>query len=148
MYALTSDVEFVRRTDRLHPPELAALSTDLRGWLTTAAVPETVHPGVLAAIEEAVRNAARHAYRHRPGPIAVHATVQQRYRRLTVLVHDRGRWRPPPAGPAGPGGGGLARIEQLATATAVHPSATGTTVSMLWQLPPWAGSAGAGEAAA
>lgn len=133
MYS-TTGIEFVRRTVPNEASSLLNLRDEFSEWLISTEVPDPMRAAVLSATKEAVSNAVRHAYRDGAGHIGIHATLQRHYRRLTVLVRDYGRWRVPEFHSAGAAGRGLPLIGRMTTASAVRPTATGTTVSMAWDM--------------
>ncbi|MCK0090497.1 ATP-binding protein [Rhodococcus sp. F64268] len=137
MHSIATGVEFVRRLDHAQSSEMAIVRHEFGRWLDFVIGADSMCAAVLSATGEAVVNAFEHAYLDQAGPIEVHATMQRAYQRLTVLVRDHGRWRIPPAH-LDAHGHGLALIDKLTADNAVHKSATGTTMSMLWHLEPQA----------
>jgi len=92
---------------------------------------ETVEDLVLAT-HEALANVADHAYPDGDGEAWVEALCQPPGM-LTVVVRDRGRWRPPPEDP-GRRGHGMAIIRGLAERVVIRRGDLGTTVEMRWML--------------
>jgi anti-sigma regulatory factor (Ser/Thr protein kinase) len=74
----------------------------LRHWLTALSWPAGQLEDIVLAISEAVSNAVEHAYLfdHRtPAVVDIVGEVEaapEGHRRVTVIVRDHGRWRPPP----------------------------------------------------
>lgn len=129
-------VEFLRRLDRADAAALTTLRAELRRWLTFLPISATARTDVLLAVYETAANAAEHAYPAAPGPLRLHATYDRVRHRLTVLVRDHGRWRIPTDSPDSSRGHGLVLVDAISTGSAVHIDATGTTVTMQWNLPP------------
>jgi serine/threonine-protein kinase RsbW len=73
----------------------------VRHWLTVACWPPGQQEDIVLAVSEAVSNAIEHAYREDQFPEVVDVSgeveaVPGGQRRVTVIVRDHGRWRPPP----------------------------------------------------
>jgi serine/threonine-protein kinase RsbW len=73
----------------------------VRHWLTASCWPPGQHEDIVLAVSEAVSNAIEHAYRDDQFPKVVDVSgeveaVPGGQRRVTVIVRDHGRWRPPP----------------------------------------------------
>jgi anti-sigma regulatory factor (Ser/Thr protein kinase) len=73
------------------PASLAPLRTSLRAWLDEAGVDESTGRDVVLACNEAVANAALHAYEPDGGAVHVHAEIDDGA--VVVRVRDEGRWR-------------------------------------------------------
>ncbi len=127
-----SVAEFRQRLDRADAAALTELRAELRRWLTALPLSTAMRADVLLAVYEAAANAAEHAYPTTAGPLRVHATYHRG--RLTVLVRDHGRWRIPTGTPDSSRGNGLVLVGAVSTDSAVHVDATGTTVTMQWDL--------------
>ena len=72
----------------------------VRHWLTVSCWPSSQQEDIVLAVSEAVSNTIEHAYRDSQFPEVVQVSgdveaVRGR-RRVTVIVRDYGRWRPPP----------------------------------------------------
>lgn len=128
-----SVVEFLRQLDRADAAALTVLRADLCRWLTSVPVSAAMRADVLLAVYETAANAAEHAY-PTSGPLRLHSTYDHDRRRLTVLVRDHGRWRIPTDTPDSSRGNGLVLVGAVSTDSAVHVDATGTTVTMQWDL--------------
>lgn len=73
----------------------------LRHWLTASFWPAGQLEDIVLAVSEAVSNAVEHAYLDHQGPevVEINGEVEVApggHRRVTVVVRDHGRWRPPP----------------------------------------------------
>ncbi len=74
----------------------------LRRWLTASSWPAGQLEDLVLAISEAVSNAVEHAYlcdHPYPAMVDIDGEVEAApagRRRVTVIVRDHGRWRPPP----------------------------------------------------
>ena len=73
--------------------------TQVRRWLAALAWPASQLDIILLAVNEAVSNAAEHAYRDRaPGMIELSGQVEitpSGQRGVALTVRDHGHWRPP-----------------------------------------------------
>ncbi|WP_053227300.1 SpoIIE family protein phosphatase [Solirubrobacter soli] len=115
---------FLARAD-----QLAVVRQAMRTWLAGAAVDPGDAELVVLAAGELCANSVEHAY----APDVTDAAVEVALARepggvLTLVVRDRGRWRPPPADP-GFRGRGLNIVRALMHAVDVDEGADGTTVS-------------------
>ena len=72
----------------------------LRRWLVGWSWPEDQLDDIVLAVNEAVANAVEHAYPDQPSAMVdIRGAIQQTppaQRRVTIIVRDHGRWRPPP----------------------------------------------------
>ncbi|MFN2479405.1 MAG: ATP-binding protein [Pseudonocardiaceae bacterium] len=73
----------------------------VRHWLTASRWPAGQREDIVLAVSEAVSNAIEHAYHDHQFPQVVDISgeveaVPGGQRRVTVIVRDHGRWRPPP----------------------------------------------------
>jgi anti-sigma regulatory factor (Ser/Thr protein kinase) len=72
----------------------------LHRWLTGLSWPSGQLEDIVLAVNEAVTNAIEYAYLDQaPGVVEVHGGVEptpDEQRRVTIIVRDHGRWRPPP----------------------------------------------------
>lgn len=94
---------------------------------------ETIDDAVLAT-HEALSNAIDHAFDEQGGVGEVWIRAEWHDAEwVSVVVHDSGRWRPPPADP-GTRGHGMTLIAGLSQRSAVHHTDSGTTVEMYWSL--------------
>jgi anti-anti-sigma factor len=115
------------------PSVLPGIRRRLGGWLTSLGMGEQDRVGVMVAVGEACANAAEHAYRDtEPGPMAVTARVDVDGV-LTVVVRDRGSWRPPDRDP-GDRGRGLLIMRQLVDGVVLEEEVRGTTVTLSVRL--------------
>ena len=131
------------------PAALPAVRRRLGRWLADLGMDEQDTVGVMVAVGEACANAAEHAYRGRePGPMGVRADVDVDGM-LSVVVWDKGTWRPPDRDP-GDRGRGLLIMRQLVDEVSLD-ERDGTTVRLTVRLrqtqgpesvppPAWAGA--------
>ena len=89
--------------------QLAVVREAMRTWLAGASVDPGDAELVVLAAGELCANSVEHAY----PPGVTDAAVEVALARepggvLTLVVRDRGRWRPPPADPGDPRAAGLA----------------------------------------
>ena len=108
--------------------QLAVVRAAMRTWLAGAGVEAGDRELVVLAAGELCANAVEHAY-----PDGSDAAVEVTLARepggaLTLVVRDKGHWRPPPADP-GDRGRGLGIVRALMHTVDVDPSGEGTTVS-------------------
>ncbi|MDA0185097.1 SpoIIE family protein phosphatase [Solirubrobacter phytolaccae] len=108
--------------------QLAVVREAMRGWLANAAVDRGDAEMLVLAAGELCANAVEHAY-----PGEAEGSVEIALGRspdgsITLVVRDRGHWRPPPADP-GVRGRGLAIVRGLMSAVDIDEGADGTTVS-------------------
>jgi serine/threonine-protein kinase RsbW len=72
----------------------------LRRWLVGWSWPADQLDDIVLAVNEAVANAVEHAYLDQPsGMVDIRGGIQAippGQRRVTIIVRDHGRWRPPP----------------------------------------------------
>lgn len=108
--------------------QLAVVREAMRTWLGGVGVESGDAELVVLAAGELCANAVEHAYT--PGSdAAVEVTLaRDPGGLLTLVVRDRGRWRPPPPDP-GDRGRGLSIVRALMHAVDIDESAEGTTVS-------------------
>src|SRR6185436_4544595 len=101
----------------------------MRTWLSGAAVEPGDAELVVLAAGELCANSVEHAYPPKVTDAAVEiALAREPGGVLTLVVRDRGRWRPPPADP-GFRGRGLSIVRALMHAVDVDEGADGTTIS-------------------
>ena len=108
--------------------QLAVVREAMRTWLIGAGVEAGDRELVVLAAGELCANSVEHAY-----PPGSDAAVEVALARepggvLTLVVRDRGRWRPPPPDP-GDRGRGLGIVRALMHTVDVDPGGEGTTVS-------------------
>ena len=108
--------------------QLAVVRQAMRTWLVGAGVEAGDRELVVLAAGELCANSVEHAY-----PPGSDAAVEVALTRepggvLTLVVRDRGRWRPPPSDP-GDRGRGLGIVRALMHTVDVDPGGEGTTVS-------------------
>jgi anti-anti-sigma factor len=109
--------------------QLAVVREAMRTWLVGAGVAAGDAELVVLAAGELCANAVEHAYPPDVADAAVEvALAREPDRALTVVVRDRGRWRPPPSDP-GFRGRGLSIVRALMHAVDIDEGADGTTVS-------------------
>ncbi|HET6551107.1 MAG TPA: SpoIIE family protein phosphatase, partial [Solirubrobacter sp.] len=110
------------------PDQLAVVREAMRSWLAAADVEAGDAEVLVLAAGELCANAVEHAYPpDHEGPVEL-AVAREPSGVLTLLVRDRGRWRPPPADP-GTRGRGLSIVRALMHAVDIDEGADGTTVS-------------------
>ncbi|WP_189224800.1 ATP-binding protein [Saccharothrix coeruleofusca] len=109
---------------------LAAIRSDLGGWLAMAGVGEDDRYDLLLAVNEAISNAVEHAYPpDERGTVRVEADATPDGR-VRVVVADRGRWRVPPVALSSRGRG-LLLMRESVDEVVVDRSPTGTTVTLV-----------------
>jgi GAF domain-containing protein/anti-sigma regulatory factor (Ser/Thr protein kinase)/anti-anti-sigma regulatory factor len=112
--------------------QLAVVREAMRTWLASAGVPEgDVEFRVLAA-GELCANAVEHAYAGASEGSVEVALAREPGGVLTLVVRDRGNWRPPAADP-GPRGRGLLIVRSLMHAVDIDDASDGTTVSVRYR---------------
>jgi anti-sigma regulatory factor (Ser/Thr protein kinase) len=110
------------------PKRLTDVRHQLSAWLRGAGVPEQVVADIVLVVNEACSNSAEHAYRGQaPGPMRVHAEVDDRH--INIQVADSGSWKTPPADP-GTRGRGILLMRTLSERVDLDGTAHGTTVGM------------------
>lgn len=111
--------------------QLPVVREAMRGWLTAAAVDRGDAEMLVLAAGELCANAVEHAY---PGTTegSVAVSLSHGPGGITLVVRDRGRWRPP-APDAGMRGRGLAIVRALMTSVDIDEGPDGTTVSARYQ---------------
>jgi PAS domain S-box-containing protein len=107
------------------PERLGSVRRDLRRWLSGHLVPKEDAEDVILASSEACANSVEHAYGPGRGSVDVEAEVHDG--EITVVVRDRGRWRPPRDGNRGRG---LTFIEACMDSSAFTSGDAGTEVRM------------------
>jgi serine/threonine-protein kinase RsbW len=122
------------------PMTAALVRTELGCWLRTGvATDEELVDDILLAVYEAFANAAEYAYLGHitPGTVDVLARVDTDADTLTVIVTDRGRWRPTHSEPGDPArrlrGRGIPLMKALASDASIETTANGTEVSLTWR---------------
>ena len=82
------------------PVSISVARAGLRRWLVGWSWPADQLDDIVLAVNEAVANAVEHAYLDQPsGMVDIRGGIQQTppaERRVTIIVRDHGRWRPPP----------------------------------------------------
>lgn len=120
-----------RRLDRTFPAAPSALvemRAMVRAWLRESRVLDDLQiEGALLAFGEAASNAVEHAY-PADAPGAVDVRLDEDHTRVSIAVHDHGRWRDPPA--PGLRGRGLNIISRLVDDIVVNTDETGTSVTI------------------
>jgi serine phosphatase RsbU (regulator of sigma subunit)/anti-sigma regulatory factor (Ser/Thr protein kinase) len=117
----------VIETDAI-PVRLTDVRHQLTAWLHSAGVPEPLAADIVLVVNEACSNSAEHAYRGQaPGPMRVHAAVDDRH--IHIQVADSGSWKTPPADP-GTRGRGILLMRTLSEHVDLDGTAQGTTVGM------------------
>src|SRR3954468_17209722 len=81
------------------PAAVLIVRRSLREWLDALAWPEPDSDDVVIAVNEACTNAIEHAYPpENPGHVEIgdRLVESDNQRQVTLVVQDRGRWRPVP----------------------------------------------------
>lgn len=125
-------VQPLRLTMQAVPASLPHVRRQVGAWLTSLGMGEQDRVGLMVAVGEACANAAEHAYRDtEPGPMEVAGDVDPDGV-LTLVIRDRGTWRPPDRDP-GDRGRGLLIMRQLVDRVLLR-GQDGTTVTLSMQL--------------
>jgi GAF domain-containing protein/anti-sigma regulatory factor (Ser/Thr protein kinase) len=111
------------------PPQLAAVRTHVRRWLSTIGAEPGDIEALVLAVNEAAANVITHAYGGAGGALVVRGRFVDG--EVEIVVIDRGTWRRRKSATSGHG---LSLIEQLTDAHSVRQSATGTVVEMRRRL--------------
>jgi anti-anti-sigma factor len=114
------------------PDQLAVVREAMRGWLASAGVDRGDGELLVLAAGELCANAVEHAY-----PATADGSVEVSLSRdtagtLSLVVRDRGRWRPPAIDP-GDRGRGLAIVRGLMSEVEVDGAPEGTTVTVRYR---------------
>jgi serine phosphatase RsbU (regulator of sigma subunit)/anti-sigma regulatory factor (Ser/Thr protein kinase) len=107
------------------PSVLGGLRSTLRRWLATVRANEDELFDITLSASEAATNAIEHAYGAREASFTIRCRRDRR--RVTVTVHDIGRWRT--ASPPG-GGRGLQIMRSLLDSVKIDSDERGTVVTM------------------
>lgn len=110
--------------------QLRGVRLRVADWATSAGMAQDAVDDLVLATYEALANVADHAYSGGSGDAWVDAT-RSGPGDVTVVVSDRGSWRPAPADP-GLRGRGMTLISALADRVTVRRGVGGTSVAMLW----------------
>jgi anti-sigma regulatory factor (Ser/Thr protein kinase) len=107
------------------------------GWLTQSLTLDAEKTSdIILAVNEALANAAEHAYlgSSQPGLMHTHAEHDPELATLTVWITDEGRWqvKDPSIAPNPGRGRGTMLMRALADRTAVDSTTTGTQVRLQW----------------
>jgi len=110
---------------------VARLRRTLRHWLSDVLTedPDAVDDLTLAT-SEALENAADHAFVAAAAVGTMCLRAADDGDRITIVVSDNGRWKPP-APDAGYRGRGIDLMNRLADMSRVHPSSGGTSVTLV-----------------
>jgi anti-sigma regulatory factor (Ser/Thr protein kinase) len=112
---------------------LLELRLGLGVWIGELGLERHTAEDVMLASYEAMANAVEHAYRGGPGDMDLRGRIGDGV--LTVTVTDWGRWRPyDDRDPAR--GRGLILVRGLSHRSELHHRDDGTTVEMVWVVPP------------
>ncbi|HYZ37191.1 MAG TPA: ATP-binding protein [Pseudonocardiaceae bacterium] len=83
------------------PISISVARVGLRRWLAGWLWPADQVDDIVLAVSEAASNAIEHAYVNQPpGTVDIRGRIEATpcgQRRVTIIVRDRGRWRPPPS---------------------------------------------------
>jgi anti-sigma regulatory factor (Ser/Thr protein kinase) len=113
------------------PKVLAEIRLVLRRWLRHHGANDSQTLEITLAVSEACTNAIEHAYSPAPAEFTVHAAAQDG--RLTFVVTDAGRWRPPRGQDRGRG---LTIIRAAMDEVEINTSGTGTEITMNRRIAP------------
>jgi anti-anti-sigma factor len=108
--------------------QLAVVREAMRSWMAGVGVEPGDAELVVLAAGELCANAVEHAYPPDSNAAVEVALAREPGGVLTLVVRDRGRWRPPPLDP-GDRGRGLSIVRALMHAVDIDESGEGTTVS-------------------
>src|SRR4051812_40479564 len=97
--------EFVHRSWRAHPSQLAPLRAEVRRWLAPFALLEDAEDDLVLAVSEAASNSVEHAYTPPTGDGSVDVTFWTEPDAICLGIVDHGRWRTPSDDPTAPGRG-------------------------------------------
>jgi serine/threonine-protein kinase RsbW len=115
------------------PAAVPIVRHSLREWLETLAWPEPDLDDVLIAVNEACTNAIEHAYPpENLGYVTIDGNLgrvgDERY--VTVIVRDRGQWRPAPEEP-GFRGYGITVMRGCMHTVNIEPNPDGTSLTLI-----------------
>lgn len=125
-------VEFVHRTWPADPEQLSVIRHELARWLGPMALGDDVIADVVLAVDEAVANVVRHAYRADQGPVEL--TLWTEGDTLCIEVVDHGRWQPLAEEPT-TGGRGIPLMTTLSESVLIHYDKRGSRVLLRHKLP-------------
>ncbi|WP_424187528.1 ATP-binding protein [Actinokineospora sp. G85] len=117
-----------------HSDRLPGLRRRLGRWLADRGVAEDLRADIVLACDEAVANAIEHGYAGAEGSVSLTAAVHPDS--VTLVVVDRGAWRPRVVDPASPRGWGLRMIEALADSVRLTHSDSRTTLTARFGVSP------------
>ena len=107
---------------------LSAVRERVADWLSSLGTPDERIGDIVLVVNEACSNSAEHAYRGQPpGPMRVHAAVDDQH--IHIQVADSGSWKTPPADP-GTRGRGILLMRTLSEQVDLDGTSHGTTVGM------------------
>lgn len=129
---------FRRRRLRADAHTVGQARTEFARWLKhRLALSTACRTDLVLAVNEALANAAEHAYAADPatGSMDVDAHYDAVRDTLTVSVEDHGRWRATRSDAAQPRtrGRGIRLMRELADHTTIDSTAEGTRVNMTWR---------------
>lgn len=137
-------VEFERVEYSADVEQGPRIRDDLRHWLRSSAVPETIADGMVLAASEAIDNVVVHAYddeHRRDGVARIDLTVMLDGGEVLVTVADGGRWREPTGdlehdavGRPARHGRGIRLMNSQVDEVAIRHDARGTTVLLRSRL--------------
>ncbi|ORA22469.1 hypothetical protein BST12_09775 [Mycobacterium angelicum] len=110
------------------PKSLADIRSQLRRWLSTAAIDHAIAHKVLLAVGEATSNAVEHAGGPSDLPVKLTVTAQILANQLTLTIDDTGQWRP--AAASANRGHGMHVMEALVDTMQLRCGADGTSVEL------------------
>jgi len=126
--------EFVHRSWRARPGQLAPLRAEGRSWLVPYALSGDAEDDLVLAVSEAAANSVEHAY---PAPTAddtVELTFWTEPRAICVEIVDHGQWRTPSPEPTGRGRG-IEIMQRVVAFVLIHHDSRGTRVHFRHPLP-------------
>jgi anti-sigma regulatory factor (Ser/Thr protein kinase) len=115
------------------PAAPSIVRRSVREWLETLEWPAPGIDDVVIAVNEACTNAVEHAYPPgNPGYVTIDGSHTQvgNEREVTLVVRDRGRWRPAPA-VAGFRGHGITVMRGCMRTVNIERSPRGTTLTLI-----------------
>ncbi|MCZ8381442.1 SpoIIE family protein phosphatase [Mycobacterium sp. CPCC 205372] len=116
------------------PANLGRVRTELTAWLTEVGAGQELTTDVVLAVNEACTNSVEHGYRDvAAGVMVVDAAVWGD--EIVVRVLDFGTWKTPDEKPR-TRGRGLPMMRAVSARVDLGPSASGTTVEMVFRLTP------------
>ena len=130
-----SSVTFARRTWLADAGQLASIRSEVRRWLGSMGVSESVASDVVFAVSEAASNAVEHAYRQPSPDDIVELTFWTEGAAICVEIVDHGLWRPPESSELSGRGRGIVMMHELMDSVLISYDGRGTRVLLRHVLP-------------